>query len=191
MRFLAAFMATVALCLAACQGTPPPASPATSTLIPVTETPLPTPQPTATLTSTPEANVLLASTLTAPTPTAPSFAPDDDLLSFDLDPVATELVQIAQRRLADMLDVPTRRVRLVAIETYQWTDSSLGCPVPGQTYFPVISDGYRIVLSVGDAAYYFHTDFDRALQCEAGFERLPEGTATPAPTPAPTLAEVG
>jgi hypothetical protein len=40
-------------------------------------------------------------------------------------------------------------------------------------------DGYRIVLSAGDNEYLFHTDFDRALPCDAKNEQLPETTPAP------------
>jgi hypothetical protein len=40
-------------------------------------------------------------------------------------------------------------------------------------------DGYRIALSAGDNEYIFHTDFDRALPCDAANEQLPETTPEP------------
>jgi hypothetical protein len=179
------------LFLAACQTAPVVETAATATLIPVTNTPRHTPTLAQTEPPTAEDTGLLASTLLALTPTPPNFVPDDDLYGSGLSPVVAELVQIARRRLVQQLGIPTQRVRLVSIEPYRWTDSSLGCPLPGQTYYPVISDGYRILLTAGDRAYYFHTDFDRVIQCEAGYERLPQGTTEPSPSPAPTLAQVG
>ncbi|MDK3161731.1 hypothetical protein FBR02_01280 [Anaerolineae bacterium CFX9] len=162
----------------------------TLTLIPATATPTHTPlPPTPEPDLTPTAELLLASTLTVPTPTS-AAAGVSGLAATD--PIAAELVLIAQRVVASDLDLPVRRVRLVTVEPYQWTDSSLGCPLPDTVYVPVISDGYRIVLEVGETRYYFHTDFDRVLPCPEGSERLPDPEATeqeqpPAATPTPEL----
>lgn len=91
-------------------------------------------------------------------------APPDILI--EIDPVAAELVDLALRRLARDLDISTRRVQLVEIEPMVWEDSSLGCPVEGQTYVPANSIGYRIVLSAGEQVYVFHTAFDRIILCD-------------------------
>ncbi|NWF69844.1 MAG: hypothetical protein HXY40_12235 [Chloroflexi bacterium] len=90
-----------------------------------------------------------------------------------IDPIAAELVALAQRRLAQELDLPLRRIQLVDLRLVRWTDSSLGCPQPEQTYTPMQIDGYRIVLSVGERQYVFHTDFDRLIPCDAQDEQLP------------------
>jgi hypothetical protein len=90
-----------------------------------------------------------------------------------IDPVATELVALAQRRLAQDLNLPTRRIQVVEVTSYVWQDASLGCPLPGESYAQVIVDGYRIVLSAGDQEYLFHTDFDRVIPCDAENEQLP------------------
>jgi len=92
----------------------------------------------------------------------------------ELDPVAAELAALAQQRIADQLDLPIRRIRIVDVRTVRWTDSSLGCPQPDQTYTQVETDGYRIVVSAGEQEYIFHSDFDRLLVCSADAEQLPE-----------------
>ena len=81
---------------------------------------------------------------------------------------------LAQRRLGEELDLPTRRLRVIAVRPLQWPDSSLGCPLPDQTYTPIQMDGYRIVLGVGNSEYIFHSDFDRVIPCEPDNEQLPE-----------------
>ncbi len=136
----------------------------TLTLIPAPDTPTPTRIPA---TSTRAALPGPADIATA----APSPTPDSDLLP--LDPVAAELVLLAQRRLSDELDLPVGAMQVVEVEPYRWTDSSLGCPVPGQTYAPAEIDGYRIVLAADGREYLFHTDFDRAFPCDPVNERLP------------------
>lgn len=103
----------------------------------------------------------------------PSGATDTDNL-LETDPIAAELVLMAQRRVASQLGLAARRVRVVEVTAYEWTDSSLGCPVSGQTYVPVEVVGYRIVLSAGDSEYIFHTDADQILPCAAENEVLPD-----------------
>jgi hypothetical protein len=139
----------------------------TLTLIPATATTIPSPvPPTATPESLPEPQDLFASPTSAPSDHTPEAL-------IEIDPIAAELVSIAQRLVAQDLDLPTRRVRFIEAEPYAWTDSSLGCPVPGQTYTSVETNGYRIVVSAGDQEYIFHTDFDRVLPCDPENEQLP------------------
>jgi hypothetical protein len=90
-----------------------------------------------------------------------------------LDPLAVELVGLAQARLARELDLSTRRIRVVAVTAYTWTDSSLGCPQPGRAYVPVTVPGYRIVLMAGDREYAFHSDSTQLMPCASGSEVLP------------------
>lgn len=105
-------------------------------------------------------------TATSETPSA-AVTPESD-------PVAAQLVALVRRRLADELDLPESRIRVVSVTPYTWTDSSLGCPNPDQQYVPVVIEGYRIEASAGERAYVFHTDSERLSPCEAGRERLPE-----------------
>lgn len=140
----------------------------TLTLIPATATTVPSPAPpTATLEDLPGPQDLFATSTSAP---SANNTPD---ALIEIDPIAAELVGIAQRLVAQDLDLPTRRVRFVEAEPFAWTDSSLGCPIPGQIYTSVETNGYRIVVSVGDDEYIFHTDFDRVLPCDPDNEQLP------------------
>lgn len=99
----------------------------------------------------------------------------------EIDPVAAELVALAQRRIAQELDLSTRRVQVVEVIAETWTDSSLGCPVRGQTYVPISLEGYRIVLSAGQRQYIFHSDTEHLIACNSGDERLPGSEQTPEP----------
>lgn len=148
----------------------PAADTATPTPIPPTQTPLPLPAP-GDLAATPDAALAGEATPEASL---------DDLLATD--PIAAELVALAQRLVADQLDLPVRRVRLVDVQPITWDDTSLGCPTPGQTYEAAAVDGYRIVLTTGDEFHLYHTDFDRVILCTAENERLP--SSAPETTPA-------
>ena len=94
-------------------------------------------------------------------------------LLLETDPVAADMVSLAQRHLADQLDLPVVRIRVVDVMPITWTDSSLGCPQPGQTYSPISISGYRIVLSAGSDEYIFHADTTQVLDCAADREQLP------------------
>jgi hypothetical protein len=102
------------------------------------------------------------------------------ILLLEIDPVAAQLVAMAQRQIASQLDLPVRRVRLVDVVGVTWPDSSLGCPAPNQTYNPINVAGYRIVLSAGDERYIYHTDTERIIPCDSRRERLP-AEQTPEP----------
>jgi hypothetical protein len=163
------------LALAACNGEATPFVESTQVLIPSTATFTPSPvPPTATL----DAALSAPEDITAVAPPDVTIAPETDNV-LNVDPVAAELASLAQRRVAEDLGLPVRRVRVVEVQSYTWTDTSLGCPVAGETYTAIAVDGYRIALSAGDNEYIFHTDFDRALPCDAANEQLPETTPEP------------
>jgi hypothetical protein len=170
MRLLAAFV----LLLAAACTTPETALLPTATLI--------TPQPTLTATplpptATPQSLPAPSDLVEAAPPTIPPEA-TDDLTA--VDPIAAELVALAQRFVADQNDLPVVRVRLVEVQPFTWTDSSLGCPSSDVVYAPVLVDGYRIVLTTGEQFHLFHTDFDRIIPCDPDNEQLPNtAEATP------------
>lgn len=89
------------------------------------------------------------------------------------DPVAAEMLALAQQRVAQELDLPQRRVQLVEIFPVIWPDTGLGCPLPGRSYTALLIDGYRIVVTAGETEYAFHTDSVSLIFCAAGSERLP------------------
>lgn len=137
----------------------------------VTDTPL---SVTATMTPTP---LPRPEDLSAATPSAVASvdSPEAQITTtLDSDPVAAELVALAQRRVAQELNLPTRRVRVIEVKPFVWPDISLGCPEPGETYLAGDIDGYRLVLEVGDVQYIFHTDFDRVVPCDLTNEKLPQ-----------------
>lgn len=171
--------ATPALTPTATRVMPTPTGTVTMARTP-TRTPIPTRTPTPTATPAPvtgsRALLLLADTvyearLTAGS--APVFCTEgslyDDypLLLLARDPVAAELVVVAQGRLGRELDLPEAVMQPVSVRPLTWPDASLGCPAPDQTYPPRPIPGYRIVLRVGEAEYRFHTDFERVLRCDA------------------------
>ena len=154
----------------ACSSTAPLVAEPTQKLVVPTATDTPIPQtPTITLTPLPRASDL--STPTSAIDKQPTTTSAD--ATFE-DPVAAELVGLAQRRVADATNLPVRRVQVIEVKSYKWIDTSLGCPSPNETYAQQEVDGYRIVLSANDQQFIFHTDFDRVLACDPANEKLPD-----------------
>ena len=88
-----------------------------------------------------------------------------------------DLVQRAQVAAAD--------IKLISAENIVWPDSSLGCPEPGKDYTMVLSPGHRVILSVGNKAYEYHTDANgqRVVYC-ANLPQQGAGGERPTVTPA-------
>ncbi|MCA9902254.1 MAG: hypothetical protein KC547_00240 [Anaerolineae bacterium] len=163
-------MTVCILVLTACGAGNEIESPPTLTLIPPSETPQPTAIPPS---ATPDPLIVLPVPATSAIATATSADVSTPESLLDADPVAAELVALAQRRLAEDLGLPQRRIQLNEVQALRWSDTSLGCPRPDQTYVEADIPGYRIILQAGDDSYTFHTDFDRVLLCPEGSEVLP------------------
>lgn len=86
----------------------------------------------------------------------PTMAPAD--LAISPIPGSETAVIAATTDLAQRLGVTADEVRLISIESQQWSDASLGCPQEGFMYAQVITPGYLIVLEVQDQRYEYHTD---------------------------------
>jgi len=150
----------------------------TLNLIPATSTNTPTAiPPTAT-----SANLPGPQDIAQPTDTATPAGSSADLTGDALvaqDPVAGELVGIAQRLVADQLNLPTRRIRMIDVRSVVWTDSTLNCPAANSQVVEQDIDGYRIIVQAANQNYLFHTDFDRVVPCDFANERLPQGVVVP------------
>lgn len=141
-------ISVVLVLLAGCAAGPGTEALPTQLLIPSTETPTPLP---ATATETPPGDLVLASA-------TPAAAEDD--LQFLIGAVLADL--------AGELAVSADEIAVVDIEEMTWADESLGCETPAAT--PADSAervaGYRILLSINDAVYEYHTDTDqRFMAC--------------------------
>lgn len=81
------------------------------------------------------------------------------------DPIVAEFIVQATQNLAEELGVAPESIVLTRSEAMEWSNSSLGCPEPGEEYLQVITPGYRIVLAVGEQRYEYHTDQQRMMLC--------------------------
>ena len=90
-----------------------------------------------------------------------------------VDPLAAETLRVVQTLLAEELDLSSRRVQLVDMQPVTWSDTSLGCPDPDQTYTQVDIQGYHIVVSVADELYIYHSDSNTAYPCPLEQSTIP------------------
>jgi hypothetical protein len=96
---------------------------------------------------------------------------------------AAPAVAAAARAFADELGVSASSVAVVDLAAVTWSDSSLGCPQPGQMYLQVLTPGYRITLASGETRATYHTDqgdgrSPNVVRCDAqyvisAFEPMP------------------
>jgi hypothetical protein len=70
------------------------------------------------------------------------------------------MIFIAKEDLAQKLNLPVDEVLLLEWKAVTWSDSSLGCPEPGQNYLPVLQDGYLVRLEAMGRAYQYHSGED-------------------------------
>ncbi|MBN1313432.1 MAG: hypothetical protein JXB30_18640 [Anaerolineae bacterium] len=100
-------------------------------------------------------------------------------------------VQKATEELAKALNISPSSVKMVGIPLpVQWEDSSLGCPLEGQTYAPVVTPGYLIILEAGGNTYKIHTDLgDVVIICTNPTKDLGNMTV-PDPIVAEFISEV-
>ena len=82
---------------------------------------------------------------------------------------AKQAVELAIDDLIQKTGVARKTVRLVSVETVQWSDASLGCPKPGMVYAQVITPGFLVVLEAMGEEYEYHTDEGRfVVLCQPG-----------------------
>lgn len=82
------------------------------------------------------------------------------------DPLVAEFIAQAKAELAARLGISIGEIALVRSEAVEWSNSSLGCAVQGETYVEVPTPGYRIILADGQDRYEYHTDLFRMILCE-------------------------
>jgi hypothetical protein len=67
--------------------------------------------------------------------------------------VPADLVDRGACDAARRASTPVERVEIVSANTQTWPDASLGCPVPGQVYGAVLTEGYQLVLRASERTY--------------------------------------
>jgi hypothetical protein len=72
------------------------------------------------------------------------------------------LVRQAKDDLASRLAIPVAEISMISFDEVTWPDGSLGCPNPDMKYTQVPVDGARIILTVGEHHYKYHSGGNRA-----------------------------
>jgi len=77
---------------------------------------------------------------------------------------------VAVAYLAEQLRVPEDQIEVQSVATYDWPDTSLGCPQPGRAYAQVVTPGYRIMLEVQGDTYDVRMDVEGKIMilCDNG-----------------------
>ncbi len=82
------------------------------------------------------------------------------------DPALLKLIDQAKADLTTRANVSLDAITLSSVESVEWRDASLGCPMPGVMYAQVITPGYLIVLEAGGKEYKYHASMKRVLWCD-------------------------
>ena len=122
------------------------------------------------------------------------FLLGDDDESIMVTATPDNIPAVVNLALADMQIRYNREISLADLDSYDWdaqrfADSSLGCPQPNQTYNPVETDGYVIVLVYQDMIHEYHIGVDGQplVYCDV-VGGVPAPTVDPLlPTPTATL----
>jgi len=81
------------------------------------------------------------------------------------DPIAAEFIADTRRDLTQRLNVTEAEITLVSSDSVTWSDTSLGCRIPGREYDAMQVAGYRIIFEVDEIRYTYHTDQQRFVFC--------------------------
>jgi hypothetical protein len=73
-------------------------------------------------------------------------------------PIAPSAAAPVIAAIATDLGVSPESVQLIAMESRDWPDSSLGCPQPDMLYAQVITPGYLVLVEVAGEQIEYHTD---------------------------------
>ena len=102
---------------------------------------------------TPEPIITDPPEITPPPPAiTPIPTPEDGRLQ--------RMVAKAQQDLAERLQISVDDLVLIEFRAVVWSDSSLGCPEPGEGYLPVLMDGYLIQFEAKGEVYQYHSGED-------------------------------
>jgi|WetSurMetagenome_2_1015567.scaffolds.fasta_scaffold206447_2 hypothetical protein len=85
------------------------------------------------------------------TPMSSSFPPPTN-------PDVQSFVEKAVNDLAARLSILAAQVNLLQVSEVTWSDSSLGCSLPGNVYLQVLTPGYLIMLEYNQHQYEYHSN---------------------------------
>src|SRR4030081_3530373 len=95
----------------------------------------------------------------APQPTPAPAAPAASVLPGSSSPTDPQpAVDAALSDAAAHLGVSSASLTVDQVEPREWSDSSLGCPKPGQMYSQIVTPGYVVIISGAGRQLEYHTD---------------------------------
>ena len=86
-------------------------------------------------------------------------------------------VAIARETLLEDQPLEAATISLVRVEEATWPDTSLGCPVRGLSYLPVLTAGHRVTLEAAGETYRVHVAGKLAVVCRAADPAAPSPPA--------------
>ncbi|MGI9646149.1 MAG: hypothetical protein ACR2O6_12660 [Ilumatobacteraceae bacterium] len=113
-----------------------------------------------------------------PTTAGDPIGTDEALNPGEFDPGLVPFVELAVADLAVRLAVDPDDIEPISATLVTWSDSSMGCPLPGMQYAQVLQDGSLIELGHGETVYRYHTGGDRVTPflCDAPLAVAPVAT---------------
>lgn len=73
----------------------------------------------------------------------------------------------ARADLSARIGAPLDQIRIANVTTVEWPDSSMDCPVAGETIVAQRTKGHRLALRYKDRLYTYHASGDRVRACPA------------------------
>ncbi len=113
----------------------------------------------------------------------PSDEPTDGEPTDETDPSSSgptdDRLDAAVTDLAGRLDVSVDDVTAGPLEEVTWSDGSIGCPAPGQSYTQALVPGARATLTVDGTEYAYHGEGEEPLfYCEQPIDPAEPGAET-------------
>ena len=76
------------------------------------------------------------------------------------------MVQDMIQELSERQQVSPDAITIVSFEEVVWRDSSLGCPQPGMQYLQVLTDGFKVVMTIDGERFDYHAGGNNFILCE-------------------------
>jgi hypothetical protein len=74
-------------------------------------------------------------------------------------------LELAKSDLTKKLNIDSKNVKVISVEPYDFSDTSLGCPQKGKIYAPAVTSGFIIKLEVLNKTYIYHAGLGKVISC--------------------------
>lgn len=76
-----------------------------------------------------------------------------------------QMIQLAREDLAQQLGIDQALIRVTGMKPQQWSDSTMECPVAGETIRPGPLRGYKLSLRYQQRVFTYHTEMTHVRAC--------------------------